>query len=128
MLRKEIEERLVLAGVVGSTGYGLARPESDIDVKGICIASRPYYLGFKNFEVRDHGWDTDEWGKYSFLSGKDTSVYELRKILNLIVGNNPNAAELLWLDDYLHLTPIGERLIGERNNLLSKKAKHTYSG
>jgi uncharacterized protein len=36
--------------------------------------------------------------------------------------------ELLWLDNYPHLTPIGQRLIEHRQIFLSKKVKHTYSG
>jgi predicted nucleotidyltransferase len=42
MQRNDIENRLILAGVVGSTAYGLNRPDSDIDVKGICIATKEH--------------------------------------------------------------------------------------
>jgi uncharacterized protein len=59
---------------------------------------------------------------------KDTVIYELRKITQLLAGANPNVLELLWLTQYPILTSVGKHLINHKQLFLSKKVKHTYSG
>lgn len=128
MKRIEVEERAIFIGLAGSHGYGLNRPDSDYDYRGAFVAPKEYYLGFSTVEQKDAGWDT-ETGMYPFLDGnKDTVMYELRKIIQLLSGANPNVLELLWLNQYPLLTPVGEHLINHRELFLSKKVKHTYSG
>lgn len=128
MQRLEVEKRAIFIGLAGSHGYGLNRPESDLDYRGVFIAPKQYYLGFSTIEQKDSGWDT-ELGMLPFLDGnKDTVIYELRKIIQLLSGANPNVLELLWLNQYPLLTPVGQHLINHRKLFLSKKVKHTYSG
>jgi predicted nucleotidyltransferase len=127
MQRIDVEKRTILIGLAGSHGYGLNRPDSDYDYRGIFIAPKRYYLGFDTIEQKDSGWD--EPGIFPFIDGnQDTVIYELRKILHLLAGANPNVLELLWLPTYPILTEIGQHLINHRNMFLSKKVKHTYSG
>lgn len=127
MKRIEVEERTIFIGLAGSHGYGLNRPDSDLDYRGVFIAPKRYYLGFDNIEQKDTGWD--EPGMFPFLDGNnDTVIYELKKILHLLAGANPNVLELLWLDEYPVLTSVGQHLIKYRELFLSKKVKHTYSG
>ncbi|MEA5573130.1 DNA polymerase beta superfamily protein [Calothrix sp. UHCC 0171] len=128
MKRIEVEQRSIFIGLAGSHGYGLNRPESDYDYRGVFIAPKEYYLGFSNVEQKDSGWDRES-GMFPFLDGnQDTVIYELRKIINLLSGANPNVLELLWLNNYPHLTEVGKHLIKHRQLFLSKKVKHTYSG
>jgi uncharacterized protein len=127
MKRIEVEQRTILIGLAGSHGYGLNRPDSDFDYRGIFIAPKRYYLGFDNIEQKENGWD--EPGIFPFLdSNKDTVIYELRKILQLLAGANPNVLELLWLNNYPVLTNVGQQLIKHKEIFLTKKVKHTYSG
>ncbi|AKG23320.1 nucleotidyltransferase domain-containing protein [Calothrix sp. 336/3] len=127
MKRILVESRSILIGLAGSHGYGLNRPESDYDYRGIFIAPKEYYLGFDNIEQKDSGWD--EPGIFQFLDGnKDTVIYELKKIIHLLSGANPNVLELLWLGNYPVLTAEGKYLIEQRQLFFSKKVKHTYSG
>jgi uncharacterized protein len=127
MKRIEVEQRTIFIGLAGSHGYGLNRPDSDFDYRGVFIAPKRYYLGFDNIEQKDTGWD--EPGIFPFIDGnKDTVIYELRKVVQLLSGANPNVLELLWLYNYPVLTPIGEHLIKHKKLFLSKKVKHTYSG
>lgn len=128
MQRIEVEKRAIFIGLAGSHGYGLNRPESDLDYRGVFIASKQYYLGFSTIEQKDSGWDSES-GMLPFLDGnKDTVIYELRKIIQLLSGANPNVLELLWLNQYPLLTPVGQHLINHRQIFLTKKVKHTYSG
>ncbi|BAZ21147.1 hypothetical protein NIES4073_20250 [Kalymmatonema gypsitolerans NIES-4073] len=127
MKRIEVEKRTILIGLAGSHGYGLNRPDSDYDYRGVFIAPKRYYLGFDHIEQKDDGWD--EPGIFPFLDGnKDTVIYELKKIIQLLSGANPNVLELLWLNEYPVLTPVGQHLINHRQIFFSKKVKHTYSG
>ncbi len=127
MQRIEVEKRTIFVGLSGSHGYGLNRPDSDYDYRGVFIAPKKYYLGFDTVEQKDTGWD--EPGIFPFLDGnQDTVIYELRKIVHLLAGANPNILELLWLNDYPVLTSVGQHLINHRKLFLTKKVKHTYSG
>ena len=127
MNRLEVEKRAIFIGLSGSHGYGLNRPESDYDYRGAFIAPKKYYLGFDKIEQKDKGWD--EPGIFPFLDGnQDTVIYELRKLLHLLSGANPNVLELLWLCEYPVLTDVGKLLIDRRQLFLSKKVKHTYVG
>lgn len=127
MERIEVEHRTILVGLAGSHGYGLSRPDSDLDYRGVFIAPKKYYLGFDRIEQKDSGWD--EPGIFPFLDGNaDTVIYELKKVIQLLAGANPNVLELLWLSQYPVLTEVGQYLISHRQLFLSKKVKHTYSG
>jgi hypothetical protein len=128
MQRLEVESRTILIGLSGSHGYGLNRPDSDYDYRGVFIAPKGYYLGFDKVEQKDSGWDTER-GLFDWLDGnQDTVIYELKKFIQLLAGANPNILELLWLKQYPYLTPVGEELMKHRQMFLSKKVKHTYSG
>ncbi|BAZ16941.1 hypothetical protein NIES4071_88190 [Calothrix sp. NIES-4071] len=128
MQRIEVEKRSIFIGLAGSHGYGLNRPDSDYDYRGVFIAPKEYYLGFSTFEQKENGWDSEP-GMFPFLDGnKDTVIYELRKIIQLLSGANPNVLELLWMKEYPVLTEVGQHLINHRKLFLSKKVKHTYSG
>ncbi len=128
MQRLAVEQRTILIGLAGSHGYGLSRPESDYDYRGVFIAPKQYYLGLAKIEQKDSGW-TSEPGMFDFLNGQqDTVIYELKKFIQLLAGANPNILELLWLKQYPIATAVGESLIQYRQLFLSKKVKHTYSG
>lgn len=102
----------------GSHSYGTNLPTSDLDLRGICIAPRSYYLGFlEEFEQADS-------------KDPDLTVFELRKFLRLAADANPNALELLFTDasDHLISTSLAGKLLSSRELFLSRKAKHTFSG
>jgi len=130
--RAVVEQNTILLAKVGSHAYGTNTPQSDIDIKGVCIAPLEYYLGFKEFQQKDGGWvDTNDppSGKFPILEGiKDCCIYDLKKFLQLAANNNPTLLEMLWLNEYEYLTPIGEELIAYKSHFLSTKIKHTYSG
>jgi predicted nucleotidyltransferase len=127
MERRAVEARTIFIGLAGSHGYGLNRPDSDYDYRGVFIAPKRYYFGFDQIEQKDNGWH--EPGIFPFLdNNQDTVIYELRKIITLLAGANPNVLELLWLGNYPVLTAVGQHLINHRQIFLSKKVKHTYAG
>jgi uncharacterized protein len=130
MNRKEVEERMILLGIVGSKAYGIDTPGSDTDLKGICIGKRENYFGVDVFEQKDGGWLEEEGtGRFGYINDcPDTCVYEVRKYIRLAAQANPNILEQLWLDDYLYQSEAGKYLVGRREEFLSTKVKHSYMG
>lgn len=119
---KWLADNTILFGLAGSRSYGLDTPESDTDMRGLCIPPVNYLYGWLNkFEQAERKKQEDD---VEFV------VYDIRKFFNLAAGANPNILELLFLDpaDYLIMTDLGERLIANRDKFLSRKVVWTYSG
>jgi hypothetical protein len=113
-----LPERIIYITKHGSHAYGTAIPTSDLDIRGICIAPKEYYFGFsKSFEQ-------------AIQAEPDLTIFELRKFFNLAIDANPNVLELLFTDqsDHLLTTPLGEKLLTNRELFLSKKVKFTFQG
>ncbi len=140
-----LDNRFLLLATTGSYAYGLAiEGVSDIDIKGLFIAPKPYYLGIKKIEQLegkgDLGVFTNKKGvkglkqvkffteKFEMLEGNDFVIYELRKYLSLLINANPNIQEMLWLDSYIYLHPLAQLLIENREKFLIKKVKSSYIG
>jgi hypothetical protein len=140
-----LDDRFVLLAITGSNAYGLAiEGVSDVDYKGIFVAPKSYYLGLKQIEqiegkgeqgIFTNNQDNKGFTKCVFnsehfplLNSNDFVIYELKKYLNLLRNANPNIQELLWLDDYIYLSPLAKILINNREKFLTKKVKSTYIG
>lgn len=109
--------RILLAGVVGSTAYGLAGPDSDIDRLGIFVWPTADLFGLNQ-------------PSESIVTTKpDVTYHEAKKACRLILGGNPTAAELLWLESWEIKTPLGDELVGIRSAFLSaKRTRDAYLG
>lgn len=110
---------VVLEGVVGSTAYGLADEHSDVDVLGIYQEPLSRVLAI--------GWNQKRATRTT--SAPDSTHHEVGKFLRLVVGGNPTVTELLWLDDYEVVTPVGALLVAHRGEFLSTSAvRNAYLG
>ena len=78
-------ELLVIAG---STAYGLATPESDLDYKGFYTADLDSVLGLKS---RHDSWVSHD--------PADISMHETRHFTRLALQCNPNIIEVLGITD-----------------------------
>lgn len=115
-----IDNGTVLLVRHGSFAYGTNIESSDIDVKGICIPTKEYFLGFtKKFEQAELK-----------APNPDAVIYDIRKFFNLAADSNPSIIEVLHTDpsDHFVVTPIGQEIIDHKDDFLSKKAKFTFSG
>lgn len=114
-----LTDRTILLVTHGSHAYGLNTPTSDIDLKGVAIPPREYFLGFSSRFEQAEGKDP-----------YDLVIYEIRKFFNLAAECNPNIIEVLWADEstFRVLTPLGRRLVDARERFLSRKARFTFSG
>lgn len=59
----------------------------------------------------------------------DWTYHEVGKFMKLVMSGNPTVTELLFLDEYTILAPVGQTLIDNRSVFLSTKAvKNAYRG
>jgi uncharacterized protein len=117
---KIAEDNLFFYCVTGSRAYDMATKDSDTDYRGLFYSPAKIYRSL--FQKVDQ--------VEKFGSKKDSVVYELSKYVKLLVDQNPNILELLWLDRKFVIlnTPIYEMLRSEKDFFLSSKSKFTFSG
>ncbi|MDG6103472.1 nucleotidyltransferase domain-containing protein [Dactylosporangium aurantiacum] len=112
-------DNVLLAGIVGSTAYGLAGPGSDIDRLGMYAVPTVALHGLR------------QPAESIVSTHPDVTFHEARKYCSLALGGNPTVSELLWLPDELYetRTALGEELIAVRSSLLSaKRVRDAYLG
>ena len=109
----------ILISLGGSYAYGTNTKNSDIDVRGIMFEPIESLLGLSNFEQKEiHNSET----------GVDTVIYGFRKMIKLLLGNNPNCIEIISPQErnIVYISDIGKELIEHRHDFLSKKAAFTF--
>jgi len=125
----------------------MARPESDVDLRGIAIPPAEYFHGYlKQFEQSEEEFPRNfqvEGGetfleKIQRMVGRaipedekiDFVVYNIKKIIYLAALGNPNILDILWADESCHIlkTKLVEPLLENRDLFLSTKVRWSYSG
>jgi uncharacterized protein len=112
---------IILSGIVGSTAYGLATPDSDVDRLGVFAAP--------TLDVAGLHWNTHR--DSHVTTSPDRALHEARKYAQLALGANPTASELMWLPGDLieQRIELGDDLIGIRQAFLSaKRVRDAYLG
>jgi len=143
----DVDSHTIFLAVTGSHAYGMARPTSDVDIRGAAVVPRDvrdsFYLNFDQFTAATQ---QGPWGPNSEFALKqmehhetagpcyrgetDLCVYSLTKMIALAANNNPNVLELLFMDnrDVLFATGKWEEILEGRDLFLSKKCRHSYTG
>ena len=117
---------VLLAGITGSTAYGLATPDSDIDRLAI-FATPTRELVRLTSPPDTHA-----------TQSPDLTAHEAAKYLRLVLTGNPTLLELLWLDGLTTpsgaplwevVEPVAARLIDLRHQLVSAPTvRNAYLG
>lgn len=108
---------VLLRGVVGSTAYGLATKDSDVDRLGI----------FAIPTIDLHGLHDP--ADSIVTHHPDTTLHEARKYCRLALNANPTVTELLWLTHWDISTDDGHALIAIRDTFLSqRRVRNAYLG
>ena len=109
---------LLLAGVVGSTAYGLAGPVSDVDRLGVFTRDTSEFFGI------------DQPRESIVTTHPDVTYHEAVKACRLLLGCNPTITELLWLEEYeTKALVLGDELVALRSAFLSaKRVRDAYLG
>lgn len=108
----------------GSHSYGTNVESSDIDIRGVARENINSLLGIRyiNYENNDFEVYVD--------NNTDTTVYALRKLVSLLLSCNPNTIEMLGCkpEHYLYQTNLGQMLIDNAENFLSRRAIYSFGG
>ena len=113
---KAITQKIILEGIVGSTAYGLATENSDIDKLGLYVAPTQEILSLRKPEE-------------TIVKNKpDITYHEVEKFMNLALKCNPTVLELLFLENYEILTDEGIGLLTIKDAFLSNTIKNSYGG
>jgi predicted nucleotidyltransferase len=110
---------ILLSGIVGSTAYGLAGPDSDVDRLGVYAVPTQDLFGLH--PQKESKVTTDP----------DVTLHEAAKFCRLALGGNPTIMELLWLPEELYETrsALGDRLLDIRRAFLSgRRVRDAYFG
>lgn len=108
---------ILLQGVVGSTAYGLATPDSDIDRLGIYAVPT----------VDLHGLGDPV--ESIVTTHPDRTLHEARKYCRLALQANPTVTELIWLEHWETTSPSARDLIAIRAAFLSAwRVRKAYLG
>jgi predicted nucleotidyltransferase len=109
----------IVSHLAGSLAYGTNLPTSDRDVRGIFFVDKTFSLS---------PWHTC--GEVNIGAEEDTKYYEITKYMTLLVDQNPNIVESLWvrMEDCFDVSPVYHKLRAAREELLSSKAKFRYCG
>lgn len=107
---------LLFRAVVGSQAYGTSTPTSDTDYKGIFASDLKHLIGF--------GY------KEQIEIGKDETLYEVRRFLQLIQSANPTVLELLYSpeDCIIHTSKAYELLKANRDKFLTTQCANSFGG
>ena len=117
-MRFDVDKHTIFLAVTGSHAYGMARPTSDVDVRGAAVTPREvrdsHYLKFDQFLA---GKQRGAWGPNSVVAIDrmlehetagacyrrsdeiDLCIFSLTKLVTLAANNNPPVLEVLFMDE-----------------------------
>jgi predicted nucleotidyltransferase len=116
------QDELILVAQMGSFAYGMATPESDVDLLGVYVAPTEDFLGVADPTKKDMT------AHKAVVGGDDFTYHELAKYCGGALGANPTLLELLWVDEYMTLNPWGKVLIDNREAFLSNTVRNSFGG
>ena len=112
----DLESLVIYRCVVGSRAYGLDNDDSDTDRRGIYLA--PADLQWSLFGAPEQFED----------NATQSCYWELQKFLAMALKANPNILECLYSPMVEKITPLGEELLGMRQQFLSQMIFQTFNG
>lgn len=120
-------ENEILRGLVGSTAHGInIVGQDDRDETGIFIEPAENVCGLSPCD--HYIYRTQPEGVRSGPGDLDLTMYSLRKFARLAAQGNPSVLVLLWLPEYIALSPLGKQLVGIRDSFVSKEAGERFLG
>jgi predicted nucleotidyltransferase len=125
--RRALEDAQYLA-IHGSEAYGLATEESDLDLKGAYVPARDALLGYRDVPSEQWEFSPDPAAAGRLPGPHDAVVFSLQKLCRLGAVCNPNAVEMLFVEErhVLKMTPLGERIRALGPRFLSLRARQTF--
>ena len=123
-------ENIIYKIRIGSNLYGTyIKDSSDEDFSGVFVPEKDYVLGIKMVEQVSLSQKSSKTIRNQ-VGDVDYVLYALPKLIQLLIGNNPNIIEFLYVPKscVVYSSEWSNRLIENRHLFLSKKAYHTFTG
>jgi predicted nucleotidyltransferase len=131
----DVQRDTIFVTRAGSQAHGTAGPDSDVDLRGVCVVPLAERLSLSaTFEQWEGQLEGELWERIRprmpEAARVECVIFDVVKLLRLAVNGNPNALEILFADeaDWVHVQPMWHRLHAERHRFLSKKVQETYLG
>ena len=136
-----LRDSVTLLVVAGSRAFGLNTPESDVDLRGVCVPPLRVKL-FNRFEEADAPVHFEPGnGIFEMLPEGDLRaagiatktegcITESQKFLQMLQGNNPTTLEMVFVrdEDVLFTGRIGQWFRDNAQRFLSQKIRHSTTG
>ena len=129
-----VHDSLQYEVMMGSIAYGVSSNVSDIDVYGFCIPNKDIIFPHLKGEIRGFGRQIQNFDQYqqhhvidpSNQKEYDMSIYNIVKYFQLVMDNNPNMIDSLFVPRrcILYTTKIGEMVRERRKDFLHKGCFH----
>jgi uncharacterized protein len=117
MTVQELKEQgcVIFECISGSQAYGLATPQSDVDIKGVFVLPK------EKFYSLDYIDQVNE-------NNNNVAYFELKKFIDLLSKNNPNMLEMVNMpaDCILYKHPLFDSI--KASYFLSKLCKDSFAG
>ena len=112
------ENRIILEYVSGSRLYGINRPDSDTDIRGLYLPT-----------LADNGL-TAQPLEEAADDNQNVKFYSLRKFFSMASSGNPSVMEMFFLpkDSIIISSPIYERIRELAGYFVTKRLFYAYSG
>jgi predicted nucleotidyltransferase len=138
-----LERQIIFVALAGSHAHGTAREESDVDLRGVCVAPLSQRLSlFSNFEQYEGPLEgalarlvmpmilAHPTASRGLGVKAECVIFDAAKFISLCAAANPNALEILFADDsdWVHDTPAWRRLHQQRRRFLTRKLQQTFLG
>ncbi len=124
--------------ITGSVAYGVSADVSDMDIHGWCIPPKDYVFPHLRGEIEGFGTKGPRFGEFTqhHVKDKDSNtefdftIYNVVKFLNLVMMNNPNMIDTMFVPErcVLHITPLGQMVRDRRRTFLHKGAVEKMLG
>lgn len=148
MSQLDVGSCTIFLTLAGSQAQGTARADSDVDLRGVCVAPLAVRLSLqRKFEQEERVLDETAWQEPFWRAARqrveahpsaaralavkaESVIYDVAKFLAMCAEGNPNALEILFADerDWIHETPAWRRLHAQRQLFLTRKVQQTYLG
>lgn len=126
------DKHTIFLSVSGSHSYGMSTENSDLDMRGIIIPPKEYFLGLSNFEQTNIMTDLELNINFKYDKTKPSDIQRLSliKFVSLALDCNPNIIEQLFVPDdcILLMTDYWKQILNIKNDFLSTRAFYSFSG
>lgn len=131
-----LEDNVMFEGLTGSVAYAVSNDMSDMDIVGFCIPPKEVVFPHLGGEILGFGTPQsrfDNFQKHHIKHDQreyDITIYSIVKFFQLVMENNPNMVDALFLPRrcVLHSTQIYEHVRDNRSMFLHKGSWYKFRG